>query len=84
MYIQHSLFNTSSKQESIPSFIKTVLEDGADLAVSVSGGKESDAILRFLSTQHRENDWQGDLFELFCDQKQWDTSPVFLGWLFES
>ena len=24
-------------------------------------------MLRFLSTQHRENDWQGDLFGLFCD-----------------
>ena len=67
MYIQHSLFNTSSKQESIPSFIKTVLEDGAALSVSVSGGKDSDAMLRFLSAQYRENKWRGDLFGLFCD-----------------
>ncbi|MEO0644882.1 MAG: phosphoadenosine phosphosulfate reductase family protein [Cyanobacteria bacterium J06650_10] len=67
MFKQYSLFDISSEQASIPSFMKTVLAEGADLAVSVSGGKDSDAMLHFLSTQRRDNDWQGDLFGLFCD-----------------
>ncbi|MEO0516307.1 MAG: phosphoadenosine phosphosulfate reductase family protein [Cyanobacteria bacterium P01_A01_bin.116] len=67
MFKQYSLFDISCEQASVSNFIKTVLEEGADLAVSVSGGKDSDAMLRFLSTQHRENDWQGDLLALFCD-----------------
>lgn len=65
--MQFSLFDIYSKQEPIPNFIKTVLAQGADLAVSVSGGKDSDAMLRFLFAQQQENGWRGEMFGLFCD-----------------
>lgn len=40
---------------------------GPDLAVSVSGGKDSDAMVRYLSALHQEQGWQGSLYALFCD-----------------
>lgn len=38
-----------------------------DLAVSISGGKDSDAMLRFLVKLHQARGWQGNLYGLFCD-----------------
>ncbi|MEO0521148.1 MAG: phosphoadenosine phosphosulfate reductase family protein [Cyanobacteria bacterium P01_A01_bin.116] len=43
------------------------MSHGADLAVSVSGGKDGDAMLRFLSKRHSAKGWTGQLFALFCD-----------------
>lgn len=65
--MQFSLFDISARKESIPNFVETVLAHGADLAVSVSGGKDSDAMLRFLCMQHQENGWGGQMFSVFCD-----------------
>ncbi|MEO0405944.1 MAG: phosphoadenosine phosphosulfate reductase family protein [Cyanobacteria bacterium P01_A01_bin.135] len=65
--MQYSLFDPAFWEDSIPLFIQTVMSHGADLAVSVSGGKDSDAMLRFLSKRHSAKGWTGQLFALFCD-----------------
>ena len=44
--MQLLLFESS---RGVPSFIQSVLGAGATLAVSVSGGKDSDAMLRYLA-----------------------------------
>ncbi|MBE9180258.1 phosphoadenosine phosphosulfate reductase family protein [Oculatella sp. LEGE 06141] len=51
----------------IPTFIERVMEHGADLAGSASGGKDSDAMLRFMSKLHQERGWKGNFFALFCE-----------------
>ncbi|MGB7250679.1 MAG: phosphoadenosine phosphosulfate reductase family protein, partial [Phormidesmis sp.] len=66
-YLQTSLFTDTGKEKAIPSFIQTVLADGAALAVSVSGGKDSDAMLRYLAKAQRVQKWSGHIFALFCD-----------------
>lgn len=64
--MQLSLF-TPSCRDTIPSFIQTVLSAGATLAISVSGGKDSDAMLRYLVSRHRAEKWSGRMFSLFCN-----------------
>ena len=64
--MQTYLFD-AAYDNSIPSFIQTVMTQGADLAVSISGGKDSDAMLRLLTKLHQARGWQGDLFALFCE-----------------
>ena len=65
--MQSSLFDPAYADNSIPSFIQTIMSYGADLAVSISGGKDSDAMLRLLTKLHPAKGWQGDLFALFCE-----------------
>ena len=64
--MQLSLF-ASSRKDAVPSFIQTVIESGATLAVSISGGKDSDAMLRYLVSKHRIEQWPIKMFALFCD-----------------
>ena len=64
---QNSLLDAAYSENSIPAFIQTVMAQGADLAVSISGGKDSDAMIRLLAKLHRARGWQGDLFALFCE-----------------
>lgn len=62
--MQLSIFESS---RGVPSFMQSVLSTGATLAVSVSGGKDSDAMLRYLVSTHSAEGWTGELFSLFCD-----------------
>ena len=64
---QNSLLDAAYSENSTPAFVQTVMSAGADLAVSISGGKDSDAMIRFLAKLHQVRDWQGDLFALFCE-----------------
>jgi len=65
--MQPSLFDPAYQADAIPPFVGTVMGYGPDLAVSISGGKDSDAMLRFLTKLHRARGWQGSLYGLFCD-----------------
>ena len=78
--MQHSLFDPAFQSDSIPPFIQTVMNHGAHLACSVSGGKDSDAMLRFLAKLHWARRWRGDLFALFCDlgRIEWAGVPEHL------
>ena len=64
--MQTSLFDPAY-DNSIPNFVQSVMTHGADLAVSISGGKDSDAMLRFLAKLHQAKGWKGSLFALFCE-----------------
>ena len=65
--MQNSLFDPAYKQDSIPEFIRSLMEQGAALSVSISGGKDSDAMLRFLAKLYQANGWKGGLSALFCE-----------------
>ena len=43
------------------------MEMGAALAISISGGKDSDAMLRHLVALHRIQGWKGELFAITAD-----------------
>lgn len=62
--MQLSLFESS---RGVSDFMQSVLGAGATLAISVSGGKDSDAMLRYLASTHSTENWTGELFALFCD-----------------
>ena len=64
--MQTSLFDPAY-DNSIPDFIQSVMTHGTDLAVSISGGKDSDAMLRLLAKLHQAKGWKGSLFALFCE-----------------
>ena len=72
--MQLLLFESS---RGVPGFMQSVLDAGATLAVSVSGGKDSDAMLRYLVSTHGTKNWTGELFTLFCDLGRIEWPGVF-------
>ena len=54
-------------EASVPSAVQQALDLGAALAISVSGGKDSDAMLRHLTALHRSQRWTGQLFAITAD-----------------
>jgi 3'-phosphoadenosine 5'-phosphosulfate sulfotransferase (PAPS reductase)/FAD synthetase len=50
-----------------PLAIEQAMEMGAALAISISGGKDSDAMLRHLVALHRAQEWEGKLFAITAD-----------------
>ena len=65
--MQNSIFDPAFQADPIPAFIHTVMAQEAVLAASVSGGKDSDAMLRYLVKLHQAQGWRGNLLALFCD-----------------
>lgn len=51
----------------IPTVIQEVMAAGAAMAISISGGKDSQAQLNYVVRCYREYGWTGKLFALFCD-----------------
>ena len=47
--------------------MQKALDLGAALAISVSGGKDSDAMLRHLTALHQSQGWTGQLFAITAD-----------------
>ena len=62
--MQLSLFESS---RGVLDFMQLVLAEGAALAISISGGKDSDAMLRHLHKMQAKQRWTGDSFALFCE-----------------
>ena len=52
------------EQAVLPQAVQRALDAGAALAVSVSGGKDSDAMLRHLVALHSSHQWKGELFAI--------------------
>lgn len=68
-----------SGQISVPGRVAGALDRGAALAVSISGGKDSQAMLSALVRLHGERGWRGDLIAVHADlgRAEWhQTSDV--------
>lgn len=66
---QLSLFSSEAAKNhrGVPLAIQDALDSGAALAISISGRKDSDAMLRHLVALHRSHQWKGDLFAITAD-----------------
>lgn len=66
---QLSLFSSEAAKNhrGVPPAIQDALASGAALAISISGGKDSDAMLRHLVALHRSYQWKGELFAITAD-----------------
>jgi len=51
----------------LPSAVEAALDRGAALAISISGGKDSQAMLNVMADLHRTRGWTGDLVALHAD-----------------
>lgn len=60
----------------IPQTIRELLEQGAHVLVNVSGGKDSDAMLKLLWDTYTEHGWHGDFRVVTCDlqRNEWTFS----------
>ncbi len=60
----------------IPQTIRKLLEQGAHLLINVSGGKDSDTMLKLLWEAYVEHNWQGDFRVVTCDlqRNEWPFS----------
>ena len=65
---QLSLFSLErTSHRKIPPAIEQAMKMDAALAISISGGKDSDAMLRHLVALHRAEEWKGELFAITAD-----------------
>lgn len=57
-----------------------MLRDGADLVVSISGGKDSQAMLSYLTAMREQRGWTGKLHVLHCDlgRMEWAITSRFI------
>jgi len=51
----------------VPSAVEAALDRGAALVVSISGGKDSQAMLNAMADMHRTRGWRGELVALHAD-----------------
>ncbi len=51
----------------IPAVIQAAIDRGAAVAISVSAGKDSQAMERALSSLHEKNNWPGPFFAIHAD-----------------
>lgn len=76
---QQFLIPPEPKSEpAMPRVIVDALGLGAALAVSISGGKDSQALANTLSGMHRERGWPGIIFALHMDlgRAEWPQTPA--------
>jgi len=61
----------------LPAAIERQLDRGAALAVSISGGKDSQAMANALVKLHRERGWTGEIFAIHADlgRIEWRQTP---------
>lgn len=62
----------------LPSEIEHALDNGTDLAVSISGGKDSDAMAVLLVRMHKERGWTGEIELVHADlgRGEWSYTPA--------
>jgi len=51
----------------IPPLVQTLLDDGAALALNLSGGVDSQALVYELAKTHRQQGWTGPILAIHCD-----------------
>lgn len=64
----------------VPPVIEQALAQGAALAISLSGGKDSQALLTLLAPWFRERGYGGQLFAIHADlgRAEWGQTPAFV------
>ncbi len=67
----------------VPEVIQQALAQGADCGISISGGKDSQALLVAFTGWHREQRFPGRLFALHADlgRAEWTETPTFVATL---
>ncbi|MGG6262885.1 phosphoadenosine phosphosulfate reductase family protein [Leptolyngbya sp. AN03gr2] len=62
----------------IPPLVKTLLDQGAALALNLSGGVDSQALVYELATLYRQNKWNGPILAIHCDmgQTEWPQTKA--------
>lgn len=63
-----------------PDTIREQLEAGADLAISISGGKDSQALLSALTREHAAQGWTGRVFAIHADlgRMEWTQTDAIV------
>lgn len=66
------------KALAIPAPVDQALREGAALSVSISGGKDSQAMLTALVREYRRREWPGDIYAIHADlgRAEWRETPV--------
>src|SRR5258707_10581601 len=68
------------KKICLPSEIEADLEQGAALSISISGGRDSDAMALLLTALHRERRYTGSLELCHCDmgRSEWSFTREYV------
>ena len=61
----------------VPDAVRASLAEGAALAISISGGKDSQAMLIALAELHASEGWPGDIYAIHADlgRAEWQETP---------
>jgi len=51
----------------LPETLNQLLQDGAALVISISGGKDSQAMINRLVAEYRQQQWTGPIYAIHCD-----------------
>lgn len=64
----------------VPHVVETMMTEGATLAISISGGKDSQALLSELMAWHRQNGFGGELYAIHSDlgRAEWPQTSDFV------
>ena len=78
-----SLFGESPPEASAiwaPSAVRAAMEQSATLAISISGGKDSQALLSEVVKWHRQNHFEGALYAIHADlgRSEWPQTAAFV------
>ena len=67
----------------VPGVIRRALDGGASLAVSISGGKDGQAMLSAVVPWFKKHGYEGQLFAIHSDlgRAEWPQTPAFVGHL---
>lgn len=65
----------------IPAAVESAMQRGAALVVSISGGKDSQAMLNAMADLHRSQGWSGPIIALHADlgRVEWQGDPSIPG-----
>ena len=77
---QLDLFAAEPAQINLPDVIRRALDEGAALAISISGGKDGQAMLSAVAPWFRLNGYTGQLFAIHSDlgRAEWSQTPAFV------
>lgn len=77
---QLSFFDPPGDEIVLPPDIEAVLDGGGALALSVSGGKDSDAMTWRLLHEYQQRGWSGEICLIHADlgRAEWHNTPAYV------